>query len=105
MIDGFLVGMLGIPAALAYFVAYAELLGGIALLFGMFVEYIAPLFTIIMVFAIYLVHWSKGFNNMNGGYEFQFLLLFSTIALSLVGSGCTVLNKLSGKTKEKCVCK
>jgi putative oxidoreductase len=105
MIDGFLVGMLGIPSILAYFVAYIEFFGGIALLFGMFVEYIAPIFAIIMVFAIYLVHFSKGFNNMNGGYEFQLVLLLASIGLSIAGSRCFIIDKLMGKNDGKCVCK
>jgi putative oxidoreductase len=95
---------LGIPAFLTYFVAYVELLGGLALLAGMFVEFIAPIFAVIMFFAIYLVHFSKGFNNMAGGYEFQLLLLLSCIGLSFVGSGCALVNRLTGKNKANCVC-
>jgi putative oxidoreductase len=105
MIDGFLVGMLGIPSALAYLVAYIELLGGIAMLFGFFVEYIAPLFAIIMIVAIYLVHFKNGFNSMNGGYEFQFVLLLASIGLSLAGSKCFMIDKIMGKNDGKCVCK
>lgn len=97
--------MLGIPAWLTYIVAYLEFFGGIALLFGMFVEYIAPLFAIIMLVAIYLVHWSKGFNNMNGGYEFPFVLLLASIGLSLAGSRCFIIDKIMGKNSGKCVCK
>lgn len=97
--------MLGIPAWLTYIVAYLEFFGGIALLFGMFVEYIAPLFAIIMLVAIYLVHWSKGFNNMNGGYEFQLVLLLASIGLSLAGSRCFIIDKIMGKNSGKCVCK
>jgi uncharacterized membrane protein YphA (DoxX/SURF4 family) len=71
----------------------------------MFVEYIAPIFAIIMVFAIYLVHFSKGFNNMNGGYEFQLVLLLASIGLSIAGSRCFIIDKLMGKNDGKCVCK
>jgi uncharacterized membrane protein YphA (DoxX/SURF4 family) len=97
--------MLGIPAWLTYIVAYLEFFGGIAMLFGFFVEYIAPIFAIIMLVAIYLVHWSKGFNSMNGGYEFQLVLLLASIGLSLAGSRCFILDKIMGKNSGKCVCK
>jgi putative oxidoreductase len=92
---------LGIPAVLTYFVAYVEFLGGLALLAGLFTRYIAPIFAVIMVFAIYLVHFSKGFNNMAGGYEFPLTLLLSSIALAIAGAGAYSLDQ----KMCKCGCK
>lgn len=40
---------------------------------------------VVMLTAIGVVHWSKGFFNTKGGYEFNLLLL--TVALAVTGTG------------------
>lgn len=80
-------GSMGIPAFLAYFVAYAEFIGGIALVIGLFTRYIGVIFAIIMVVAIWKVHFVNGFSLQNGGYEYNFVLLLSSLALVTLGGG------------------
>lgn len=77
----------GIPAALAYFVAYAEFISGIAVLIGIFVRYFSILIAIIMVVAFFKVHLANGFSMANGGYEYVFVLFFSALALLTLGAG------------------
>jgi uncharacterized membrane protein YphA (DoxX/SURF4 family) len=75
---------LGIPAIFAYLVAIIETLGGLALFVGLWVEKVSLALAIVMLFAIYLVKFSKGFF---GGYEFDLLLLLGALAISMMGSG------------------
>ena len=75
---------LGLSAFFAYLVAIVETLGGLALFLGLWVEKTALALSVVMLIAIYLVKFSKGFFS---GYEFDLLLLLSSLALSMMGSG------------------
>lgn len=88
---------LGIPVALAYFVAYAEFIGGIFLIAGLFVRYIGIIFSVIMIVAIAKVHYVNGFSLLHGGYEYVFVLLMSSLALVVSGSGICSLKSLLKK--------
>jgi putative oxidoreductase len=78
---------MGIPAFLAYFVIYAELIGGILLVLGVFVRYAAIVIAIIMAVATFMVHWQAGFSLSNGGYEYTFVLGLCAIAITTLGAG------------------
>src|SRR5262249_45263322 len=43
--------------------------------------------TVVMFTAIAVVHWSKGFFNTNGGFEFPLLLASVAVAVSATGPG------------------
>ncbi len=73
----------GIPGFMAYIVGGIELIGGIALLLGLGTRIIAALFAIILLGAIFTVKLSAGF--LNGGYEFELVLLAVSIHLILMG--------------------
>lgn len=74
----------------AYVVAYAELIGGIAMLLGIFTQWAGIVLAVTMVVAIYLVKLSKGFL---GGYEFDLMLFLGALAIVLAGAGrYTVMN-------------
>jgi putative oxidoreductase len=90
---GFFAG-LGIPAWLAYVVAYVEFLGGIALVLGVFARYVGILLAIIMLVAIWKVHWVNGFSSANGGYEYQLVLLLASLAITTSGAGKYSLARL-----------
>jgi putative oxidoreductase len=78
---------LGFPAFLAYFVAWSEVLGGLALLVGIFVRYVGILLGIIMVVAIIKVHIDKGYSVATGGYEFALVLMLGAFAITTFGAG------------------
>lgn len=78
---------MGIPAFLAYFVMYAELITGILLVLGVFVRYAATIIAIIMAVATFVVHWKAGFSMANGGYEYTFVLGLCALALVALGAG------------------
>lgn len=87
-------GKIGIPAFLAYVVAYVELLGGISMLIGFATGWAGVLLAATMAGAIVIVKLSKGFV---GGYEFDLTLFLSAIAVSLAGPGSYTFKKFLKK--------
>lgn len=78
----------GIPAPMlaAVVVTAVELLGGLALLLGLFTRWVAIPLAIDMIVAILTVHLKAGF-FLPRGYEFTLTLLGATLGLALMGSG------------------
>ncbi|MCI0517627.1 MAG: DoxX family protein [Woeseiaceae bacterium] len=78
--DGFSQAM-GMPLVIGWLVALGEVGAGAALIGGailskdILTRVGGLLVIVIMIGAIFLVHLEKGFNVMNGGYEFQLLML------------------------------
>ena len=96
-VAGFL-GQVGIPAPMlaAVVVTLVELLGGLAILLGLFTRWAAIPLAINMAVAILTVHLRAGFFLPNG-YEFALTLLAANVALILLGSGEASLDSLLGK--------
>lgn len=83
------------PLFWARVAATAEGLGGLFLLLGIFPRMGAGLIAIVMLVAIVKVHGAKGFFMMQGGFEYQFLILMTCITLMLTGAGkFSLFNKL-----------
>src|SRR2546426_7079274 len=57
------------PFLMASGLALAEFGGGLSLATGFLTPLGALAITVVMLNAVYLIHWSKGFFNGNGGYE------------------------------------
>jgi putative oxidoreductase len=74
------------PLAMAFLAGLAEL-SGIALALGFLTPFAALALIVVMLNAIWLVHWPKGFFVMNGGYEFNLLILAAAVALAATGPG------------------
>ena len=82
---------MGMPIAMAWAVTIAELVAGAALLAGAFTRDIvtrlgAAIVIVIMIGAIFMVHLKNGFNVMNGGFEFQLLMLVTGLYLLAKGN-------------------
>jgi putative oxidoreductase len=97
VVQGF--ASMGLPAFMAYFVTYAEFIGGIAVLIGIFVRYFGVILAIIMLVATFKAHWAQGFSLANGGYEYTFVLFFLSLSLIATGAGKYSVAKLLPKRK------
>ena len=82
-------GSLGLLPSLAYFVMLWELVGGLALIFGIWPRVAALLLIPDLLGAIFTVHGSAGFffNNANGGWEYPAFWIVGLAALALIGDG------------------
>lgn len=77
---------MGIPAFLAYVVGYAEFLGGIALLLGLWASEVSALLAVIMLFAVGFT-WKMGVQ----AYMTPMAVLAATLALAASGPGALAL--------------
>jgi putative oxidoreductase len=93
---------LGIPMAnvAAFLVSYGELLGGIALILGLFTHWVAKLNIIIMLGAIFFAHLANGYNIMNGGYEYQLMILVVNVFIATTGAGVCSLDGHRAKNSQ-----
>lgn len=84
----------GLPGVLAYPVAAAELLGGVAILVGFFGRQVSLLLVPILAAAAW-VHVPNGwlFTAPNGGWEYPVFLLVASLAHWLVGDGAFAVRR------------
>ncbi len=85
VITGF--GQVGLVPIFAYLVSISELVGGIAMLVGIFVRYFGIILAFIMFMAIIIAHGANGYGIQNGGYEYVLALLLVSISTVLSGAG------------------
>jgi len=83
--------MMGMPVAMVWMLAIAEIVAGIALIAGAFGKEALTrlgglIVIVVMIGAIGLVHARNGFNVMNGGMEFQILMLVAGLYLAAKGN-------------------
>lgn len=92
---------MGIPLAgvVAPVVATLELIGGLALIAGLFTRVAAGLLALNMLGALLLVHIKGGFFAPNG-IEFPLALIGATVSLALSGSGAFALDDLRIKNRQ-----
>jgi putative oxidoreductase len=87
---------MAIPPFLAYLAVFSQFFGGLALIFGFMTRVAALAIAVDMIDAIFLVHLPNGlFMNWNGsqkGEGFEFHLLATAIALTLVIAGGGMLS-------------
>lgn len=82
---------LGLPGWLAYVTMTWEVLGGIALILGVYTRVVAIAMIPILLGAIATVHGAKGFFADAGGWEFVAFWAISLFSLSLIGDGAYAL--------------
>lgn len=75
------------PELAATIAAYAEVIGGIALIVGLLSRLAGLVLAGDMFGAIYFAHGSHGFFSSNGGYEFPLVLALASLAVFLLGPG------------------
>ncbi len=84
---------LGLPAVAAYGVLVLELLGGLALILGIYAPWVAVPLALEMLGTIIMVHGHNGwlFTNKGGGWEYPAFWAISLVALTLLGDGAFAL--------------
>lgn len=84
---------LGLPGWVAYIVTFAELGGGIALIFGIYARYVALAFIPELIGTIVLVHGANGwlFANKGGGWEYPAFWALALLVQFLLGDGAWAL--------------
>ena len=82
----------GLPSGLAYFVTFAEIIGGGLLLLGVYTRYVALALIPILLGALF-VHFGNGwvFNAQNGGWEYPAFLAVASLVQALLGDGAYAL--------------
>ncbi len=85
---------IGFPAVLAYPVFAAELLGGLALVFGVYARQVALALVPVMAVAAW-VHVPNGWvhTSPGGGWEYPVFLIAASIALWLLGDGVAAIRR------------
>ena len=85
---------IGLPGLLAYPVFAAELLGGIALLLGVYARQAALALVPVMAAAAW-VHAPNGWvhTSTGGGWEYPVFLIAASIALWLLGDGAAAIKR------------
>ena len=90
-------GSVGLPPELAYLIIAAEVLGGIALILGLWTRPVAIAAVPILLGAIYTVHGPAGFffTNPHGGWEYPAFWIVALVVQALLGDGVYAL-RVSG---------
>jgi putative oxidoreductase len=86
-VGGFQSMQIPAPSLSAIFAIIAEVIGGILILLGIAVDLAGILVAIEMLGAIFLVHWSNGFDFTKGGWEHPFSVMIMALAVALAGPG------------------
>ena len=82
-------GSIGVPLAgiVAPVVVYGEMIGGVMLILGFCTHWVSKLNIIIILGAIFFVHFANGYGAAEGGYEYALLILAVSLLTLSHGSG------------------
>ncbi len=88
---------LGLPGWLAYVTMTWEVIGALALIFGIWSRLVAILLIPVLLGAIFTVHGPAGFffTNPNGGWEYPAFWIVGLLVLALIGDGSLAVKPVS----------
>ena len=78
---------LGISSFTVFMVSMTELIGGLALILGLFTRLAAFAIASLMLGAVMLIHAPNGFFLKNHGYEYNLALLGMAASIMITGAG------------------
>jgi putative oxidoreductase len=86
-------GSIGLPPDLAYLVILAEIVGGLALVLGLYTRLAALALVPLLIGTIVTVHGANGwlFSNAGGGWEFPAFWAAALVVQALLGDGSFAL--------------
>ncbi|WP_342045214.1 DoxX family protein [Bacillus sp. OTU530] len=86
----------GLPGALAYVVAFVEMVGGLAVVIGLGTRIVSVLLSLVMIGAIIKVKLAVGFlgNGQMAGYELDLAFLAMAVVIAINGSNIFALDHL-----------
>jgi len=87
----------GLPRSLAYFAIFLEVIGGAAVVIGLFTRFFASALAIELLIAMFAAHWAKGFSVGQGGYEYVLFLGIVCFMLAIRGGGAYSVDRAIGK--------
>jgi putative oxidoreductase len=85
---------IGLPGPMAYAVIALEVIGGLALILGVYARLAALVLIVDLLGAIFTVHIHSGFffNAPNGGWEYPAFWAVALLVVALIGDGAFALN-------------
>lgn len=86
-------GFAGVPLWLAGVVATIELVGGLAIMLGLFTRPAAVLAGIVMIAALFMIHFPQGWNPLGTGAELPLVYLVAFLVMIVNGAGRWSLEK------------
>lgn len=98
LIEGFAGAGVPLPTVTAPAVAFVELLGGLALIAGLFTRGASAALAVVMLGAMLIVHLPAGF-FLPDGVEFVLTLLAATVMLTLAGAGAWSLDAVRARRR------
>lgn len=87
----------GLPYSFAYLAAFFEIVGGAALVLGLFTRFFGAALAILLLVAMFAAHWAKGFAVGQGGYEYVMFLGFACFFIAIRGGGAYSVDARIGK--------
>ncbi len=86
---------IGLPGALGYLTMIFEIVGGVALIAGVYTRLVSLAFVPVLLGAAYFGHGSNGFgwSSQGGGWEFPAMWAVVQLALTALGDGAYALKK------------
>jgi putative oxidoreductase len=95
-------GSIGLPGFMAYGVASIELVGGLALVIGLFSRIVSGLFALLMIGAIVKVKLAIGFlgNGQMAGYELDLAFLAMAVFIAINGTKVFALDQIIFKGQD-----
>lgn len=90
---------IGLPGPLAYLTIAVEVVGGLALLLGIYARHAAVALSAVLLGTIVTVHAANGFyfDAPKGGWEYPAFWIAALIAQALIGEGAFCLRNSAGR--------